>query len=168
MQAFYDHVIKTLNKAGVKYVVAGGVAVVLYGYPRFTRDLDLIVLLEEKNLSKFYDALGKIGYVPKVPVTKEQFMDKKQRKLWQKEKGMVVFSFVQKDPPFELIDMFVDEPIKFSDLYEKRKKAKIRDMVVPLISIDHLKKLKLKAVRPQDLIDVVQLDAMQRMGRAEK
>ncbi|HBR14375.1 MAG TPA: hypothetical protein DD723_02380 [Candidatus Omnitrophica bacterium] len=168
MQAFYDHVIKTLNKAGVKYVVAGGVAVVLYGYPRFTRDLDLIVLLEEKNLSKFYDALGKIGYVPKVPVTKEQFMDKKQRKRWQKEKGMVVFSFVQKDPPFELIDMFVDEPIKFSDLYEKRKKAKIRDMVVPLISIDHLKKLKLKAARPQDLIDVVQLDAMQRMGRAEK
>ena len=81
---------------------------------------------------------------------------------------MVVFSFVQKDPPFELIDMFVDEPIKFSDLYEKRKKAKIRDMVVPLISIDHLKKLKLKAARPQDLIDVVQLDAMQRMGRAEK
>ena len=45
MEIFYGKVFKALNKAKVKYVVAGGVAVVLYGYTRYTGDLDLIVLL---------------------------------------------------------------------------------------------------------------------------
>jgi len=46
---FYGEVFKALNKAKVKYVVAGGVAVALHGYQRFTQDLDLYVLLETKN-----------------------------------------------------------------------------------------------------------------------
>jgi len=42
---FYGEVFKALNKDKVKYVVAGGVAVNLYGYPRFTKDLDDIIQL---------------------------------------------------------------------------------------------------------------------------
>src|SRR3989338_7356690 len=104
---FYGEVFKALNKAKVKYVVAGGVAVVLYGFLRYTKDVDLIVHLEERNLSKLFDALSKIGYRQKAPVTKEQFIDAKQRKLWQKEKGMIVFSFYHKSDPLKAIDMFV-------------------------------------------------------------
>ncbi len=159
---FYGEVFKALNKAKVKYVVAGGTAVILHGYPRFTNDLDLIVFLEKTNLDIFFEALEKIGYMPKVPVTKEQFVDAKQRKLWQKEKGMIVFSFYQRNPPFRIIDMFVNEPIAFEEIYEKRLKAKIGDIVIPLISIKHLKKLKQKAGRPQDLIDIVQLESIER------
>ena len=62
---FYGEVFKALNKAKVKYVVAGGVAVVLHGYHRLTKDLDLVVLLEKKNLEKFFEALKKIGYIPR-------------------------------------------------------------------------------------------------------
>lgn len=76
---FYEEVFRALNKAKVKYVVAGGVAVVLHGYRRNTDDLDLYVLLEEKNLDYLFDALKSAGYSPKVPVTKEQFKDKRQR-----------------------------------------------------------------------------------------
>ena len=159
---FYGEVFKALNKSRVKYVVAGGTAVVLYGYPRMTQDLDLIVLLENKNLDKFYEALKTIGYWPKVPVTKEQFIDAKQRNTWKKEKGMIVFSFVCKNPPFQLIDMFINEPIKFKDLYTQRKNIRIEGVQIPLISIDHLLKLKKKAGRNKDLDDIVQLKAIQR------
>ena len=68
---FYGEVFQALNKAKVRYVVAGGIAVVLYGYSRLTKDLDLIVFLSRDNLDAFFEALKKIGYNPKVPVTKK-------------------------------------------------------------------------------------------------
>jgi len=162
MEIFYGKVFKALNKAKVKYVVAGGVAVVLHGYMRATADLDLIVLLEEENLSRFYDALKTVNYHPKVPVTKEQFKDKKQRALWKKEKGMIVFSFVDRNPPFQLIDMFVDEPIPFGELYKQKKNIRVGGVTVPIIAIDHLVKLKRKAGRDKDLNDITQLNEIKR------
>jgi predicted nucleotidyltransferase len=165
MEIFYGKVFKALNKAKVKYVVAGGVAVVLHGYMRATADLDLIVLLEEENLSRFYDALKTVNYHPKVPVTKEQFKDKKQRALWKKEKGMIVFSFVDRNPPFQLIDMFVDEPIPFGELYKKKKNIKVGGVLIPLIGIDHLLKLKKKAGRDKDLNDIEQLNEIKRIKK---
>lgn len=158
----FSKVFKALNKSRVRYVVAGGAAVVLYGYPRFTGDLDLIVDLEERNLEKFYDALTAISYFPKVPVTRDQLKDKQMRDKWRREKGMVVFSFVHKNPPFEIVDMFIDEPIKFQDIYKQRKIIRIDNVRVPLIGIDHLIKLKQKADRLKDREDVAQLKAVKR------
>ena len=45
----FEEVFRALNKAKVKYVVIGGIAVVLHGYRRFTEDLDLMVYMEEKK-----------------------------------------------------------------------------------------------------------------------
>ena len=149
---FYGEIFKILNKAHVKYVVVGGIAVVLHGYMRFTHDLDLVVALEPENLEKFFEALKKINYHPKAPITKEQFQDKQQRKLWQKEKGA-------------LVDIFVQEPMPFDKIYKKRVDVKINGTTVPLMCIDHLKKLKKTAGRPQDLIDIVQLTAIERIKK---
>ena len=165
MEIFYGKVFKALNKAKVKYVVAGGVAVVLHGYMRATADLDLIVFLEEENLRKFYEALKTVNYLPKVPVTQDQFSDPKKRENWKKTKGMIVFSFVYKDPPFQLIDMFVDEPIPFGELYKKKKNIKVEGVIIPLIGIDHLLKLKKKAGRDKDLNDIEQLNEIKRIQK---
>ena len=164
---FYGDVFKALNKAKVKYVVAGGVAVVLHGYKRLTEDLDLIVWLEEKNLDQLFNALVKIGYMPKVPVTKDQFKDKKERERWKKEKGMIVFSFCKKDPPFNLIDIFVDEPIRFDVVYKNRFMGKFNNISIPLVSIDHLIRLKEQAGRAVDLNDIAQLVEIKRIRRAK-
>lgn len=158
----YEKVFKALNRAKVRYVVVGGVAVVLYGYPRFTQDLDLIVFLEKENLGKMFDAMRSIGYAPKVPVLKEQFTDSKTRERWKKEKGMIVFSFVDSKPPFEMIDMFVGEPIKFKDVYKERKMITTQGIAIPIIGIDHLIRLKKKASRPKDLDDIIQLKHIKR------
>ena len=36
-------VVATLNRADVPYALCGGMAVVLHGHPRLTRDIDLLI-----------------------------------------------------------------------------------------------------------------------------
>ncbi len=100
-----------------------------------------------------------------MPVTKQQFSDNKQREEWKKTKGMIVFSFVKRRPPFDLIDMFVDEPIKFAGLYKSKKDVCVDGIKIPIIAIEHLVKLKKKAGRNKDLDDIVQLNVIKRMQK---
>ena len=161
----YGDVYKALNKAKVRYVVAGGVAVVAHGYLRTTVDLDLIVELKEKNIEKMFDCLYKIGYRPKVPVTKDQLKDKKQREAWKKEKGMIVFSFCHVKKPFKLIDIFVTEPFPFPKISKEIIKVKINNITIPVISLKHLTILKERAGRPQDLNDLVNLMEIEKIQK---
>ena len=46
MMPIFEPVFLALNEAGVRYVIVGGLAVVLHGYPRFTADLDIVLDLE--------------------------------------------------------------------------------------------------------------------------
>ena len=160
---YYDEVIRALNKNKVKYAVAGGVAVVIYGFTRFTADLDLIVELSKPNLEKLFDTLYKLNYRSKVPVTKEQFINRDNRREWINKKGMVVFSFFHLKDHLKLIDIFVAEPIKFSEIEKKIEKIKIGGLMVRTVCISHLKKLKSLAGRPQDLIDIRNLEEIQRI-----
>ena len=157
----YQEVFEALNKNGVKYTVAGGVAVLLHGFVRFTADLDLIVLLDNKNLDNFYETLTKLDYKTKVPITKEQLKNPEERKKWLEEKNMLVFSFFHKNDPLKIIDMFIHEPIDFRRIYEERKEIEIDSLRIPIVSLEHLKKLKQLAGRPQDLIDLERLEEIE-------
>jgi len=41
-----------LNSLGVAYMVSGSVAVIIYGEPRLTHDVDLIVALGREDISR--------------------------------------------------------------------------------------------------------------------
>jgi hypothetical protein len=49
----YLAIFKRLNEKKIKYIVVGGIAVNLYGIPRMTYDLDLLLDLEDENLRRF-------------------------------------------------------------------------------------------------------------------
>jgi hypothetical protein len=44
--------IRPLNLAGIRYVVSGSVAAIIYGEPRLTHDVDLLVFLNDKNIQQ--------------------------------------------------------------------------------------------------------------------
>ena len=48
---------RSLNAHRVKYVVIGGVAAILYGSPRMTKDLDLFIEATPGNVRRLLDAL---------------------------------------------------------------------------------------------------------------
>ena len=54
----YERIFEALNRKEVRYLVVGGVAMVLYGYGRLTVDLDLLVDLDSDNLDKLVKALN--------------------------------------------------------------------------------------------------------------
>ncbi len=70
-----ERVLHALEAAGVRYLVVGGVAVVLHGHPRLTADLDLALALDTGNVRAAFAALAGLGYRPRVPVTAESFAD---------------------------------------------------------------------------------------------
>ncbi len=50
-----------LNKNGVKYLLLGGWAVGIHGYPRATGDMDVLIATDETNLDRLLKALYEFG-----------------------------------------------------------------------------------------------------------
>lgn len=153
---FYEEVFWALNKAKIDYVVCGGVAVILYGFARLTVDLDLIVGLEKENLEKVYDLLNKLNYKPKTPIKKEEFIDKEKLRKLAEEKNMKVVSFYNLKDPLKVVDICVNLP-KISEILKRKGYIKVKNLTIPIISIDRLIEMKKTLARPQDLIDVENL-----------
>jgi len=62
-----------LNTLEVPYMITGAVAAVVYGEPRFTRDLDLVLHLEPADAPRFAAAFPSEGfYVPPIEVISEE------------------------------------------------------------------------------------------------
>lgn len=138
----------------MEYLVAGGVAINLHGFGRFTLDLDLIIHLSEENIIRFDDVMTGMGFCPKVPVTGRQFAKKENREEWKRDKNMLVFSYVNPNNPLELIDVFVDEPKPFQEMFERRLEGEVMGEKVAAIGLQDLLELKLKANRPKDQMDI--------------
>ncbi len=62
-----------LNKNNVKYLLLGGWAVGIYGSPRATADMDILITADDDNLNSLLEALDEFG-VPRVE--KELFKEK--------------------------------------------------------------------------------------------
>lgn len=162
----YEEVFKKLNRHKVKYVVAGGIAAVLHGVVRFTSDLDIIIDMAAKNINRFFSALQSLEYIPKVPVTKEDFKDKNKRSEWIEKKHMKAFSFINLKDPLKIVDVFVDEKMNYNKI--TRVYARPKGLNIPIVSIKDLKKLKRKAARPEDFADINALNEVERIKRLAK
>ena len=154
---YYLEVFSLLNKFGVRYLVVGGVALVLHGVLRLTADLDLFVDLAEDNAAKFLKALKTLGYKPKLPVDPSKLADPIVRSEWVNKKNMKVFSFIQSKDDYKIIDVFVTEPIPFEEAYKRRQKIKANDVSISVISADDLIALKKASGRDQDIADLKML-----------
>jgi hypothetical protein len=163
-----ERIFAALEQSGVRYLVVGGVAVVLHGHPRFTADLDLVLALDPANLRLALDALSQLGYRPRAPVSLDEFLDPATRQRWIEEKGMTVLSLASPTIPTTEVDLFAAEPFPFDAAYGRALRADLRDVVVTVASLPDLIALKRSAGRPQDLEDVRILEAIEReLGRDE-
>ena len=150
-------IFQLLNQAQVRYVVVGGVAVVLQGIPRFTQDLDLVVSLTTENVEILINTLQAAGFKPLVPVNMNQFKNKEAREYWLHEKNMLVFQVYDTANPLRQIDIFTHEPFDFEEMWQASRIKEINHVAIRIASIPHLIAMKRKADRPQDREDIRKL-----------
>jgi len=153
----FKNLFSSLNKKKVRYLVAGGIAVNLYGIERATADIDLVVDLEESNLTRFIKIVKELGFRPKIPVRFEDFIKKENREEWINQKRMKVFSVFDPKNSYFLLDIFVDTPFDFNKVYKEREKMKFENIIISVVPMKELIKMKEKAGRPQDRADVFYL-----------
>jgi nucleotidyltransferase AbiEii toxin of type IV toxin-antitoxin system len=65
--------VRPLNQLRIPYMITGGVASVVYGEPRFTRDIDLVIELRPQDARRFAAAWPAAEfYVPPLEVIEEE------------------------------------------------------------------------------------------------
>jgi len=150
----YLDIFKELNKNGIRYVLAGGMAVNFHGVPRMTYDIDFILDLNQKNVSKFLTVMQNWGFKPKVPVDIMDFADAEKRNDWIENMNMKAFNLVNEEWAISEIDILVDTPVAFTEAIENAVKYELGDVVIPTVAIEHLISMKEQAGREQDRADV--------------
>lgn len=154
-QSSVREIIKALNDAGVRYLVVGGLAVNAHGYVRFTADVDLILALEESNLTKALAVLKALDYRPRAPVPIEEFAISAKRKEWQEAKGLKAFALFSALHPRTEIDLFIDDPLGFDEAAARAVWFSLgENLKMPVCSLLDLVKLKKAADRGKDRVDL--------------
>lgn len=156
--ASVEQLVRTLNAAGVPFLVVGGLAVNAHGYGRQTADVDLVIRLDPTTIENAFRALDSIGYRPRVPVTAADLSDTVRRTRLTAEKGMTVIGFHSDTHRETPVDVFANEPFDFETEYAR---ALVEDVApgvpVRIVQLDTLLRLKQSAGRPQDLADIAEL-----------
>ena len=163
-ESIFEPVIEALEAADIRYVVVGGLAVVLHGHARLTADLDPAVDLVPEEAARAAAALTELGLRPRVPVDAAALADPDERARWVRTKGMTVLSFWDPEHPLRVVDVFVENPIPFDELWERSERVELSSVPVRIASIPDLIRMKEIAGRPQDADDVAALRAIEQHG----
>ena len=75
LRGFFSHVIGALERLDIPYMVVGGFAAVLYGEPRLTIDVDILVVMRPEQIPPFVAAFP----VPDYYTNEEGIRDSLQR-----------------------------------------------------------------------------------------
>lgn len=140
----FKEFIASLNEHGVEYLVVGGYAVGLHGYPRYTGDLDVWVRASDENATRLLAALDHFGF---------------------SGAGIVREDFTSADrviqlgrPPFRIDLMTSIDGVHFDDCYRNRVAIEYEGVQTMFIGLADLKTNKRASGRPKDRIDLDELD----------
>jgi predicted nucleotidyltransferase len=147
----FKEFIALLNLHKVKYLLVGGFAVGLHGYPRHTGDLDIWVRPDLSNGTKILKVLKKFGF-GSLGLTAESFI---------KEDIVHQFGY----PPLRIDILTGVSGITFDECYARKQKMLLGGITVNVVHLNDLIHNKLSSGRPEDLYDVKKLEQVESNGK---
>jgi len=156
----YIDLFALLSKNNIRYLVCGGLAVNIYGIPRMTADIDLLLDFEEGNVSHFENLIKQLLYTSVIPLSIKTFVNKEERQKAIDEKNLIAYSYYNSRSNYMNLDVLLDVPLRFEELWEKREKRPLNDFEISVVSIEHLIELKNYANRKQDMDDIILLSKL--------
>ncbi len=146
-------VLDALERAGVRYAVFGGLAMAAHGFDRATRDLDLFITPDERNVALLRSALSSVFDDPDIAsITAEDLAGE--------------YPAVQYGPPG--VDYTIDivsrlgDAFTFEDLQVERVEAGA--VTITVVTPETLYRMKRDTVRLRDLDDAQRLARAFRFG----
>jgi len=154
--------LQSMSDRQVQYVLVGGLAVQLHGFLRATFDIDLVLAMNDSNLTRFIAVAKDYGLVPAIPVPIESLANAGQIDQWHREKGMLAFSLRENRVGGSVVGVLVRPEVSFEKLINTAVMGQLFGRRVPIASIDDLLVMKRCANRPKDLLDIAALEKIMR------
>lgn len=93
-------IVRVLNQLKIPYLITGGMAVYVWGRPRFTADIDVIIELKDEKVKQLVEILIKKGYIDEDAV-REALQHESEFNFIDNKVGMKVDFWVLKDNEFD-------------------------------------------------------------------
>lgn len=158
----YATTITALARHHVDFVICGGVACLMYGSPRSTADLDLLVNLTDENLKRFVAAMRELGLQPRIPEPMEALLDPAKRANWIEQKNAMAYTLVSPLSPLQ-VDVFLTYPLTYAEVSSAARVAVVGDVRFRISSVEHLIHAK-KLIQPPRDGDLIDLRHLQRLS----
>lgn len=156
----YLQLFQKLQQHQVRYLICGGLAVNIYGIPRMTADIDILLDFTDENLNKFETVIKQLLYQTTLPVSLKTFVNKEEREKAKAEKNLIAYSYFNSRSNYMNLDVLLDSPIAFEELWATKDTRTNDELTINLVSVQHLIALKKYANRKQDQDDIILLSKL--------
>lgn len=130
----------------VDFLLVGGYALAFHGAPRFTEDIDLLLLVSAENAEKIFQVLTDFGF-GNVGLNEEDFL----------EPGQVI----QLGRSPNRVDLLTGiSGVTWEEAWKSRIPVSLDGLEIAAIGKEELIRNKLATGRPQDFADVARLKKM--------
>jgi len=135
--------ISLCNQYNVKYLVIGGYAVGIHGYPRLTKDLDISVQISEENAEKIVQVINDFG-LSSLRLKKEDFL-----------KADFVTQLGHEPVRIDILNDL--DAMSFEEAWKNKIVVTLFNVPINFIGLNELIIIKEIAGRKQDIADIDKL-----------
>ncbi len=139
----FKEFVELLNKNEVEYLIVGGYAVGIHGYPRYTGDLDIWINATRQNARKMVAVLAEFGF-DSFGLTEEDFT---------KLGNVIQMGY----PPFRIDILTTIDGVRFKDCYKNKMLVLHDGVILDVIGIEDLRRNKKVSGRLKDIDDLENL-----------
>ena len=149
MKQGYPELYRSLKKHRVKYLLVGGMAAVLYGSPRLTKDVDILIEPSLVNAMRLLKALTGAGFGTAVLTTAKKVLANE----------ITVFNdFIRLDVLTEI------KGVSFENGWKNKRIRRLGKIPIPVLRLIDLIRAKKASGRQIDLQDVKILNRIRKLN----
>lgn len=156
----YLSLFEKLQEKSVRYLICGGLAVNIYGIPRMTADIDLLLAFDAENIRRFEEVAHEMAFQPQIPLRLDHLLDETNRQELIRDKNLIAFSYYNTRSHYLNLDVLIDTPLTFEEMWAQREVRHAEHTEVLIVSLEHLFLLKKYANRKHDIQDILLLSRL--------
>ena len=145
---FLFQIIDAFEKEELQYAIIGGYAMALHGLVRATVDIDFVLNLNKNDFEKAEKILLTLGLQSRLPISANDVIT--MRKEYIENRNLLAWSFVDHKNFTRQVDILITHDLKKMDCV----RISVGGRKISVASLPQLLKLKKISARPQDLIDI--------------